>query len=113
MFCSNCGARITENAKFCDSCGTQTASERANIQAEQERNYDKHLDKSISGSVWITVSMVIFSLVIVFFAGFDSGEGTVASVTAIGFSVFICGVKWFFEIKNQRKWKREDNRHVL
>ena len=34
MFCEKCGARIAENAKFCDACGTQTDSERANIRAQ-------------------------------------------------------------------------------
>ena len=107
MFCEKCGTRLTENAKFCDNCGAQTAADQANIQAEKAQNYDAHVDKSISGSVWITVALVIFSAVIVFLFGFEDGEGMVASITAIAFSVFICGVKWFYEIKNQRKWKKE------
>ena len=107
MFCKNCGTQIDDNAKFCDACGTQTAVEQAAIQEQKAINYDAHLDKSISGSVWITVAMVVFSLVIVFFFGFEDGLGMVASITAIAFSVLICGVKWYYEIKNQRKWKRE------
>lgn len=107
MFCNYCGAQIADSAKFCDVCGAQTAAEQAGIQAEKARNTDAHTDKSLSGSIWITVGMVVFSLVIVLVFGFDSGEGMVASITAIAFSVFICGIKWYFEIKNQRKWKRE------
>ena len=107
MFCKNCGAQINDNAKFCDNCGTQTAAEQAAIQEQKAINYDAHLDKSVSGSVWITVGMAVFSLVVVFLFGFEDGLGMVASITAIAFSVFICGIKWFFEIKNQRKWKKE------
>jgi len=107
MFCQNCGTQIADDAKFCDACGTQTAAEQAAIQEQKAQNYDAHLDKSMSGSVWLTVGMAVFSLVIVFIFGFESGEGMVASVTAIAFSVFMCGIKWFFEIKNQRKWKKE------
>ena len=32
MFCKNCGAKLDDNAKFCDACGTQTAAEQAKIQ---------------------------------------------------------------------------------
>jgi len=107
MLCKNCGVQMDGSAKFCDACGMQTAAEQAAIQAEQERNVDVNLDKSMSGSIWITVGMVIFSAVIVLLCGFEDGEGMVASVTAIAFSVFICAIKWFFEIKNQRRWKKE------
>lgn len=107
MLCTNCGAEIADGAKFCDACGAQTAAEQASIRAEKARNTDEHTDKSLSGSIWITVGMAVFSLVIVIIFGFDSGEGMVASITAIVFSVLVCAVKWYFEIKNQRKWKRE------
>jgi len=34
VFCKNCGAQITDNAKFCDTCGAQTSTEQADIQAQ-------------------------------------------------------------------------------
>jgi len=107
MFCRNCGARLAENAKFCDNCGTQTSAEQVAIQTEHERSVEAHLDKTMSGSIWITVGMAVFSLFFVIFIGFEEGEPRVATITAIAFSVFICGVKWFYEIKNQKRWKKE------
>jgi len=107
MICENCGAQIDDNAKFCDVCGTQTAAEQAAIQEQKAINYDAHQYKSISGSVWLTVGMAVFSLVVVYIFGFEDGEGMVASITVIIFSAFMCGIKWFFEIKKQRKWKKE------
>ena len=107
MFCKNCGTQLTDNAKFCDNCGTQTSAAQANIQAQQERNADANMDKSISGSVWITVGMTVFSLFFIFFFGFEEGVARVITITAISWSVFICGLKWFFEIKAQRRWKKE------
>ena len=107
MFCQKCGERLAENARFCDNCGTQTAAEQAAIRAQQERNSEAHLDKSMSGSIWITVAMAIFSLFFVLFVGFGEGVSRVITITAISWSVFICGLKWFFEIKYQIKWKRE------
>jgi len=107
MFCENCGAQITANAKFCDSCGAQTANEQTAIQIQQAQNADANTDKSMSGSIGITVAMVIFSAVIVFLFGFEDGMGMVASITAIAFSVFAICFKWFFEIKAQIRWKKE------
>ena len=120
MICQKCGAQLADSARFCDACGAQTAAEQAAIKAEQERNAETHLDKSISGSVWITVGMAAFSLVFVLAFGFEEGEARVATITAIAFSVFICGLKWFYEIKSQIKWKKEarekaerSDRHVM
>ena len=120
MFCENCGKQLEDNAKFCDACGTQTAAEQTAIQTQRAQNADAHMDKSVSGSVAITVAMVLFSLFFIIFVGFDEGEPMVVTVTAIAFSVFMTGLKWFFEIKAQKRYKREaeknaggDNRHVL
>jgi len=107
MFCRNCGTQIADNARFCDSCGTQTSAEQANIQAQQAQNADAHTDKSVSGSVWITVAMVLFALFFIIFVGFEEGEAMVVTVTAIVFAVFICCFKWFFEIKAQIRYKKE------
>jgi len=107
MFCQNCGAQIAANSKFCDACGTQTAAEQAAIQAQQVQNADAHTDKSVSGSVFITVGMVIFALFFIIFFGFEEGEPMVVTVTAIAFAVFMIGLKWFFEIKAQKRYKRE------
>ena len=118
--CNSCGAQIAANAKFCDICGTQTTAEQAAIQEQQVRNSDAHMDKSISGTVWITVAMVIFALFFIIFVGFEEGEPMVMTVTAIAFAVFMTGLKWYFEIKAQRRWKREaeekakgSGRHVM
>jgi len=118
--CHNCGAQLAANAKFCDTCGTQTATEQAAIQTQRAQNADAHMDKSISGSVWITVAMVLFSLFFIVFVGFEEGEPMVMTVTAIAFSVFMIGLKWYFEIKAQKRYKREaeekakrSGRHVL
>ena len=120
MLCHSYGAQIAGNAKFCDNCGTQTVTEQAAIQEQQKQNANAYANKSVSGSVWITVAMVIFALFFIIFFGFEEGEARVATITAIAFSVFICGLKWFFEIKAQRRWKKEaeekakeSDRHVL
>ena len=105
--CHNCGAQLAANAKFCDACGTQTAAEQAAIREQRAQNADAHMDKSISGSVWITVAMVLFSLFFIVFVGFEEGEPMVMTVTAIAFSVFMIGLKWYFEIKAQKRYKRE------
>jgi len=105
--CRYCGAQLAANAKFCDACGTQTATEQAAVQAQRAQNAGAHADKSVSGSVCITVAMAIFALFFIIFVGFEQGEPMVMTVTAIAFSVFMTGLKWFFEIKAQRRWKRE------
>ena len=107
MFCEKCGTEISDKAKFCDACGAQTADAQAAIQAEKEKNMEAHLDKTMSGSISITVAMVLFSLFFIIFFGLEEGESRVVTITAIAFSVFICGIKWYYEIKNQRKWKKE------
>ncbi len=40
-FCSNCGAKLEENAKFCSACGTSTeaSSETAPVSAEQANEF--------------------------------------------------------------------------
>ena len=107
IFCHNCGAQIADNAKFCDNCGTQTAAEQAAIHELQIRNAETHRNKGVSGSVWITVAMVIFALFFTIVFGFEEGEARVISITAIVFAVFMTGLKWFFEIKAQKRYKRE------
>ena len=120
MYCQNCGTQVAENAKFCDACGAQTAAEQAAIQTQQVQNADAHKNKSISGSVLITVAMVIFALFFIIFFGFEDEEGMVVSIAATAFAVFMTGLKWMFEIKAQRRWKKEadekekgNGRHVL
>jgi len=113
MFCENCGAQIADDAKFCDTCGAQTGTEQTAIQEQQKQNIEAHVDKSISGSVWITVAMLLFSAVIVFLFGFEDELGLLVSITAIAFSVFMCALKWFFEIKNQLRWKKEAEAKAL
>ena len=120
MFCENCGAQLAVNAKFCDACGTQTDAEQTAIKERQLLNSEIHKDRSVGGSVAITVAMIFFSLFFIVFVGFEKGEAMVMTITAIAFSVFMTGLKWFFEIKAQRRYKREaeknaggDNRHVL
>ena len=120
MFCKQCGTQIADSAKFCDACRTQTANEQAAIQIQQAQNADAHTDKSVSGSVMITVAMVIFALFFIIFCGFEEEESLVITVTAIAFAVFMTGLKWFFEIKAQKRYKREskektkgNDRHVL
>jgi len=105
--CRNCGAALAANAKFCDACGTQTAAEQTAIQEQQIRNAGANTDKSVSGSVWITVAMVIFALFFIILFGFEEGEARVVTITAIAFAVFMTGLKWHFEIKAQKRWKRE------
>ena len=34
MLCQNCGTPLADNAKFCDTCGTQTNAEQVSIQAQ-------------------------------------------------------------------------------
>ena len=107
MFCENCGNKLKNNDKFCDACGSQTVKEQEIIQDEKKKNYDANVDKTMGSSISITIAMIIFSLIFVIFVGFDEGEARVATITAIAFSIFICGLKWYYEMKNQRKWKKE------
>ena len=107
MYCKNCGAQIADKAKFCYKCGMQTAAEQTAIHEQQIRNTDAHMDKSISGSVWITVAMVLFALFFTILFGFEEGEARVVSITAIAFAAFMTGLKWYFEIKAQKRYKRE------
>ena len=107
MICQNCGAQIADSAKFCHKCGTQTAAEQTAIQEQQIRNSDANTDKSVSGSVWITVAMVLFALFFTILFGFEEGEARVVTITAIAFAVFMIGLKWHFEIKAQKRYKRE------
>ena len=107
VVCRNCGAQLAVKAKFCDACGSQSAAEQAVIQTQQAQNADAHTDKSVSGSVMITVVMVIFALFFVIVFGFEDEEGMVVSITAIAFAVFMTGLKWYFEIKAQKRYKRE------
>jgi len=107
MFCGHCGALLADNAKFCDGCGTQTAAEQTAIQTQQTQNADAHTDKSVSGSVLITVVMVIFALFFVIFFGFEKGEARLVTITAITFAAFMTALKWYFEIKAQQRYKRE------
>jgi len=106
MYCENCGTELNDNAKFCDACGTQTAAEQTAILTRRAQNADAYMDKSVGGSVAITVAMILFSLVFIIFVGFDEGEPMVATIAAIAFSVFMTGLKWFFEIKAQKRYKR-------
>ena len=107
MFCQNCGALIADNAKFCDNCGAQSAAEQTAIQEQRAQNAEAHTDKSVSGSVWITVAMVVFALFFTILFGFEEGEARVVTVTAIAFAVFMIGLKWFFELRAQKRWKKE------
>ena len=110
--CRNCGAQLASNIKFCDFCGAQTAAEQTAIQEQQVRNSNAHTDKSVSGSVAITVAMVIFALFFVIVFGFEDEEGLVVSITAIAFAVFMIGLKWYFELKAQKRYKKEDEEKV-
>ena len=80
---------------FCKNCGTHAAGP----------------DKAMSGPIGLTVIMAIFSAAIVLAYGFEDGDGMAASVTAIVLSVIVCGAKWFIEIKNQMRWKKESGNY--
>ena len=92
---------------FCKSRGTQTAAEQAVIQTERERDAGADLGKTLSDSIGLTVVMAVFSAVVILAYGFEDGDGMAASATAIVLSAIVCGIKWFFEIKNRIRWKRE------
>ena len=34
-FCSNCGAKLDDNAEFCSSCGTRVQKEAENVNPQQ------------------------------------------------------------------------------
>ena len=107
MFCENCGAQIADNAKFCETCGTQTTAEQAAIQAQHKENVEASIDKGYGGSWAITITMVVLAGVFIVFVGFDDGEPEVATWTAIIFGVFMISLKWYYEIKFQKRWRRE------
>ncbi|HEY4694451.1 MAG TPA: zinc ribbon domain-containing protein [Candidatus Nanoarchaeia archaeon] len=37
MFCTECGAKVNEDNKFCDNCGHQLIKDEANVEAEKEK----------------------------------------------------------------------------
>ena len=60
MFCGNCGAQINDNAKFCDACGTQTASEQSSIKAEQEENRKANPPAYLDVKTAILITVALF-----------------------------------------------------
>jgi len=108
MLCEKCGAQTADNAKFCDMCGTQTATERERIRAQKERNYYANAGKNMGGSLWLTVAMVLFAVCIAGVCGFDDDEGAVASIAAIVFAIFIIWLKWHYEIRFQKRLKKNN-----
>ena len=92
---------------FCENCETQNAEGQAAIKTKQEGNAGADQEKTMSGSIGLTVVMTIFSAVIILVYGFEDGDSMTASVTAVVLSVIVCGGKWFIEIKNQMRWKKE------
>jgi len=100
MFCKNCGAQITENAKFCDACGTQTATEQANIQAQAEKNRQEHPPEHLKIATIITAILFGSSLVAVLFLGGDSVA--IGLIVAGVFSAFA----WILCIIQHNKFKK-------
>ena len=60
MFCENCGKQLSENAKFCDGCGAQTAAEQANIQAQQEKNREANPPAYLDVKTAIIITLALF-----------------------------------------------------
>lgn len=108
-FCDKCGAQLPEGAKFCDACGAQTSAEQAAIKDEQEKNAKAAInpEQSMKDTIYITIALTIAAVLLALFVGFSSTENTIASLAGIGTFAFIIGLKWFFEIKAQRRWKKE------
>lgn len=99
-FCENCGTQVSDDAKFCESCGAQTSASLAAIQAEQVENSKVDPEKSMKETIWITVALGIASVVLLIIFG-------VFALAAIAFFAVMVGIKWYFEIKAQRRWKEE------
>ena len=88
-------------------CEDNDAAEQAATEAEREGKTGAVRKKSMSGPIGLTAVMAIFSAAIILVYGFEDGDGMAASATAIVLSVAVCGVKWFIEIKNQTRRKKE------
>ena len=99
MFCEGCGARITENAKFCDACGKQTAAEQANIQTQQEKarqeNPPAYLD--VKTAVIITVMLFVILPVPCLFAGAPIVLGFAVAGVMSAFCLFMGIRNQFFK----------------
>lgn len=82
--CSNCGAELRENAKFCDNCGAKQNTETAAMAtapteqavASLENKTEKKKHNIISIVVYITIVMLLFGIFIVRFSGNNSTGST-------------------------------------
>jgi len=91
MFCRNCGTQLAENARFCDACGTQTSTEQANIQAQQEKNRQENppdfLD--VKTAIIITVMLFIILPIPCLFAGVPVVLGFAVAGAMSAFALFM------------------------
>ena len=90
--------------------GIQTDTEQTMTQTEQKRNAEAKLEKTLSGSIALTVLMAAVTAVVVLVYGFEDSWNMGMSAAAIGLAAIVCGLKWFLEIKNQIRWKRKEER---
>lgn len=60
MYCHNCGNKLDDNVKFCDACGTQTSTEQANIQAQQEKNRQENPPAYLDLKAAIIITLGLF-----------------------------------------------------
>jgi len=65
LFCSQCGEKIKDGAKFCHACGTQVAGEKAPVNAQTNSKSKKVSTQSWLNSFGAFLFIPIFALIIV------------------------------------------------
>jgi membrane protein YdbS with pleckstrin-like domain len=87
MFCKECGTKISDDAKFCSSCGTSTSP----IQTEKKSTYDSGLPLITTRPVfipWVAVASVIpIQIFMTIWAGGFFGGFSLFGIEALGLNI--------------------------
>jgi len=101
MLCEKCGAQLREGAKFCDVCGTQTATEQTNIQEQMLQKRRENPAPYIKNAVIITA---------ILFGSAPLAYLLTGDLLAVWIGLIVAGVfsalSWILGIIQQNKYKK-------